>query len=294
MDGLLLVDKPAGMSSFDVVRWVRRVAGTRKVGHTGTLDPLATGLLPIVVGKCTKLARFLSLDAKAYEFGMQLGRETASGDAEGEVVRECGWEHVTRADFERVLTQFQGEISQRPPVFSAIKIDGKRAYQRARDGEEVEMAARPVQIHSLDLLELALPDARLHTHCGAGTYVRSLARDIGEALGSCAFATSIRRTQVGDFSLSEARPLEEITPENVAACVLSPMQMMRAMPRHVADARECRAMGFGQRIEVAGLRVSGGEFVAVADEDSNLVAITQVEAVGETARLKPVRVLKSL
>lgn len=156
------------------------------------------------------------------------------------------------------------------------------------------MVARKVRIYSLELLDLALPDARLHTHCGVGTYVRSLARDIGESLGSCAFATAIRRTQVGDFDLGEATPLDEITPENFAACLLSPMEMMRAMPRHVADERECRALGFGQRIEVSGLTVGLGDFVAVADEDANLVAIAQVEALGEAARLKPTRVLKSL
>jgi tRNA pseudouridine55 synthase len=299
MNGLLLVDKPAGMSSFDVVRRIRRVGGTRKVGHTGTLDPLATGLLPIVVGKCTKLARFLSLDTKEYDFEMELGRETTTGDSEGETERVCPWEHVGVEDLRGALADFRGDIEQVPPVYSAIKINGKRAYKLAREGEQVEMKARPVRIDALELLDCRLPHAKLHTRCGSGTYVRSLVRDIGLRVDSCAYTTAIRRTRVGDFDLSEATPIDEITPENFADLLLAPMEMMRALKTYAADAAECRAIGHGRRIEPRGLSAEPDEFIAVADPAGELVAIAQVVGAPDltnhgSPRLKPVRVLKPI
>lgn len=296
MNGLLLVDKPAGISSFDVVRQVRRVGNTRKVGHTGTLDPLATGLLPIVVGKCTKLARFLTLDVKEYDFEMEFGRETTTGDGEGEFSKTCDWEHLTQDSITKVLGQFRGEIEQVPPVYSAIKIDGKRAYKLAREGKEVDMKARPVTIESLEVRTCDLPEARLHTRCGSGTYVRSLARDIARALESCAYTTLIRRTRVGNFDIAEATPLDAITTDNFAQLLRSPMEMMRGMTGFTGSKARCLALGYGQRIEAEGLDADLHAFVTVADAADELVAITQVEAIsGETGarRLKPVRVLKS-
>ncbi|AWV89553.1 tRNA pseudouridine(55) synthase TruB [Bradymonas sediminis] len=295
MNGLLLIDKPAGISSFDVVRQVRRVGRTRKVGHTGTLDPLATGLLPIVVGSCTKLARFLTLDTKEYDFEMEFGRETTTGDAEGETSKESGWEHVTEDALAQVLGQFRGPIEQVPPIYSAIKINGERAYKLARDGQEVEMKARPVMIESLVLESCSLPRARLHTRCGSGTYVRSLARDIARALDSAAYTTLIRRTRVGDFDLSEATPLAEITPENFAGLLRSPMEMMRGMTTFVADEAQVRAIGYGQQIDAVGLAAEKDAFVAIADAADELVAMAQVKAISDDTgapRLKPVRVLK--
>src|SRR5690554_5885650 len=223
MNGLLLVDKPAGISSFDVVRQIRRVGRTRKVGHTGTLDPLATGLLPIVVGSCTKLARFLTLDTKEYDFEMEFGRETTTGDAEGETSAEGAWEHVSEAALAQVLAKFRGEIAQVPPVYSAIKINGERAYKLAREGQEVAMKPRPVTIESLELQECVLPRARLHTRCGSGTYVRSLARDIARDLVSCAYTTFIRRTRVGVIDFAVGTRLEDITVKNFGGIFDSPM-----------------------------------------------------------------------
>lgn len=295
MNGLLLIDKPAGISSFDVVRQVRRVGKTRKVGHTGTLDPLATGLLPIVVGNCTKLARFLTLDTKEYDFEMEFGRETTTGDAEGETSKEGEWEHVTEATLEEALAQFRGEIEQVPPIYSAIKINGERAYKLAREGKEVEMKARSVTIESLELELFELPKARLHTRCGSGTYVRSLARDIARALDSYAYTTMIRRTRVGDFDLSEATPLDAITTENFADLLRAPMQMMRGMKTFVGDEAQCRALGYGQQVEAEGLEAEVDAFIAVADAADELVAITQVKAFSDDSgapRLKPIRVLK--
>lgn len=295
MNGLLLIDKPAGISSFDVVRQIRRVGRTRKVGHTGTLDPLATGLLPIVVGSCTKLARFLALDTKEYDFEMELGRETTTGDAEGETVAQCAWQHVSEAALAGVLADFRGQIAQVPPVYSAIKVNGERAYKLARDGQQVEMKPRRVTIESLELKACALPRARLHTRCGSGTYVRSLARDIARALDSCAYTTMIRRTRVGDFDLAEATRLEDVTAENFCDLLRPPMAMMRGMTTFVGDEAQCRALGYGQQIDALGLAAEMGAYIAVADAAHELAAIAQVTAFGKDSgapRLKPVRVLK--
>ncbi len=298
MDGLLLVDKPAGISSFDVIRQIRRVANTRKIGHTGTLDPLATGLLPLVVGKCTKLARFLSLDTKEYTFGMRLGVETDTGDSEGEVVRECGWQHIDEAAFRQAVAEFVGDIEQVPPAYSAIKVNGQRAYKLARQGEEVKLEARPVHIEALDVLGFDAPDARLHTRCSSGTYVRSLARDIGAALDSCAFTTSIRRTRVGSFRLDEATPLGEITPDNVSSLLLAPSEMMRDMTTYAASPSECTALSYGQSLvlsddDATRLDLHVDDNVAVVDPAGELAAVTRVRETPDGRLLKPRRVLKA-
>lgn len=292
MNGLLLIDKPAGMTSFDVVRTVRRLAGTRKVGHTGTLDPDATGLLPVAIGQCTKLSNFLVLDRKEYLFEMQLGMATDTDDASGTPIRECPWEHVTESALDAALEGFRGPIMQVPPIYSALKIDGRRAYDLARRGEEVELAARPVEVYELEVLECAFPRIALRAQCSSGTYVRSLARDLGEALGSCAHTTRIHRTQVGSFRIERAVPLAELTPENVAAAVLTPLEMLASLPVYVASEEQCRALGFGQRI-VGALDLAPGATVAVASPGGELVAVVDVEAVlGEgQVRLKPRRVL---
>ncbi|QDG54264.1 tRNA pseudouridine(55) synthase TruB [Persicimonas caeni] len=292
MDGLLLVDKPTGMTSFDVIRNIRRVANTRKIGHTGTLDPQASGLLPLVVGRCTKLANFLSLDVKEYDFEMELGVETETGDVEGEAVRECPWEHVSEEAIREACEQFIGEIEQVPPIYSAVKVNGKRAYELARKGEEFELEPRPVTIESLSLVSFEPPRAKLHTRCGSGTYVRALVRDLGGALGSCAYTTAIRRTVVGRFSLDEATPLAEITPENFSDLLLPPIELMREFPTYTVDESMCLALGYGQNIQPERLDVDVDSFVAVANEAGELVAVTVARETEEGLALRPKRVLK--
>ncbi len=295
MDGLLLVDKPLGVTSYDVIRKLRKVADTSKIGHTGTLDPHASGLLPLVVGKCTKLANFLSLDTKAYDFEMELGTETETGDIEGEAVRECPWEHVTEEDIADVCERLIGEIEQVPPIYSAVKVDGKRAYERARDGEEFELRARIVRIDSLELLAFEPPRARLHVRCGSGTYVRALVRDMGGMLGSCAYTTAIRRTGVGSFRLEEATPLDQITPENVDALLLPPRELMRDLPAYHADRDEAAALSYGQsiRLRESDIEITIDEYVAVIDELGELAAVTRAAETPRGFELKPSRVLKA-
>lgn len=212
LHGVALVDKPAGMSSFSVVSRIRRAfksVGVTKAGHTGTLDPLATGLLPICVGEATKFAQRLLDSDKGYSATIKLGAATTSGDAEGEVTAQSDV-RVDRAAVEAVLAQFRGPISQTPPIYSALKIAGKPAYEYARAGKVVEMAARSVTIHSLALTAFDA-DAQtfdIDVRCSKGTYIRSLAVDVAIALGSVGHLAALRRTRTGGFDLAAAKPLD--------------------------------------------------------------------------------------
>jgi tRNA pseudouridine55 synthase len=200
ISGILLLDKPLGLSSNHALQQVKRLYDARKAGHTGSLDPLADGMLPICLGDATKLSAFL-LDAdKHYWFRVKLGQATATGDAEGEVLRTRPVEGISRANIEQVLRCFLGEIEQLPPMYSALKHQGKRLYELAREGIEVEREPRKVRIHQLSLERVDLPEFELRVHCSKGTYVRTLAEDIGEALGCGAHVTALRRTGVGPYT----------------------------------------------------------------------------------------------
>ncbi|MCW2832887.1 MAG: tRNA pseudouridine synthase [Nocardioides sp.] len=212
--GLVIVDKAAGMTSHDVVARVRRLAGTRKVGHAGTLDPMATGVLVLGINRATRLLGHLMLTEKAYDATIRLGMSTTTDDAEGEVTATtpAGFLRPDLVDAE--LARQVGEIMQVPTAVSAIKVAGKRAYQRVRDGEEVELTARPVTIHSLEVRDRRVVedclDVDISVRCSSGTYIRAIARDLGATLGVGGHLTALRRTAVGGFDLSHAHTLEEL------------------------------------------------------------------------------------
>jgi tRNA pseudouridine55 synthase len=208
--GLVVVDKPGGLTSHDVVARVRRLAGTRKVGHAGTLDPMATGVLVLGVGRATRLLGHLTLADKRYDATVRLGVTTTTDDAEGEVVTRATTDAVTEDAVRGVLAGFVGEIDQVPSAVSAIKVDGERAYARARKGEPVDLPARRVTIHGLDVVEVELPDVAIRVHCSSGTYIRAIARDLGSALGVGGHLTSLRRTSVGPFTLAESHTLDDL------------------------------------------------------------------------------------
>jgi tRNA pseudouridine55 synthase len=207
-DGIILIDKPAGMSSFGVVARVRRqltqhFGHKMKVGHTGTLDPFATGLMILVVGKeCKNAQKYSKLD-KVYEATIVLGKTSSTGDPEGEV-EEVSNKKVVQADIEKVLKQFTGEITQTPPAFSAIKVDGQRAYKLARAGKKVEIPARNVTIYSLQLLSYEYPALKIRTNVSSGTYIRTLAQDIGDKLGVGGYCSELRRISIDKYSIKEA------------------------------------------------------------------------------------------
>ena len=213
MEEIIYVDKPVGMSSFGAVARVRRILSQReghkvKVGHTGTLDPFATGLLILLAGKATKKAPELTKKDKVYEAVMKLGFTSTTGDPEGEIT-ETGIEAPSLERIEEILPEFRGVIEQRPPMFSAIKINGQRAYKLARAGKEVEIPTRQVEIYELEVLEYNAPYLKIRTHVSSGTYIRSLAEDIGKRLGCGAYLTELRRTRIADFDI-EKLPLFEL------------------------------------------------------------------------------------
>jgi tRNA pseudouridine55 synthase len=213
IDGIILIDKPAAMTSFGVVARVRRVLSEQngkktKVGHCGTLDPFATGLLILCVGQeCKNAGEYMKHD-KVYEATIRLGQVSSTGDPEGEIT-EVSEAQPSREQVEQVLRQFTGEIQQTPPMHSAIKINGQRAYHLARKGEVVEMPTRTVTIHSLELVDYTYPELKIRTHVSSGTYIRSLAIDIGEALGTGAYCTQLRRTRIADWDIANAQTLEQ-------------------------------------------------------------------------------------
>jgi tRNA pseudouridine55 synthase len=211
---ILLVDKPTTWTSFNVVSKVRgtlrKLCGHRvKVGHAGTLDPLASGLLIIGTGACTKQLPSLTSEDKAYTATLRLGAITASYDAETEEEQPLPWEHITERDIRAVLSRFEGEIQQRPPNFSAKRFEGERAYHLARKGEHVDLAKAPVRIDRLELVSIQGRDITIEVDCSKGTYIRSLAHDIGQGLGCGSYLSALRRTRSGSFSLADARTPEE-------------------------------------------------------------------------------------
>lgn len=210
MNGVLVVDKPRGITSFDVVREVRRALGVKKVGHTGTLDPMATGVLPVCVGEATKIAQFITEATKSYDATVKLGATTDTLDAEGKVLETRPVPEMSRERLEAALQRFRGSFEQVPPMYSAIKIGGKRLYELARAGEEVERQARSVTVFELLLRDFSADEVKLSVTCSKGFFVRSLAADLGEALGCGAHLVALRRTQSGPFKLAQAMPLDEV------------------------------------------------------------------------------------
>jgi tRNA pseudouridine55 synthase len=209
ISGVLVVDKPIGLTSHDVVQIIRKGTNIRRAGHTGTLDPRASGVLVILIGPAVRLSEYVSASDKRYQAVVRLGQSTDTYDADGRVVSTSPV-NITEEEFENALKQFIGEIEQVPPPYSAVKVKGKKAYEMAREGEEVELLPRKIQVYNLDLLEWAPPDAVIDVYCSSGTYVRSLAHDLGEALGCGAHLVGLRRTKSGRFTLRDAVPLRKL------------------------------------------------------------------------------------
>ena len=274
LEGLLLVDKPAGWTSHDVVARIRRVCGTRRVGHAGTLDPMATGVLVLGVGRATKLLTFLVGSDKGYAATVRLGQATVTDDAEGEVVASADAAGVTRSALDAAVARLTGAIEQVPSSVSAIKIDGQRSYARVRSGEDVQLAARPVTVSRFAVLDVrpvgACLDVDVEVEVSSGTYVRALARDLGAALGVGGHLTVLRRTRVGRFGIGDAVPLETLEPG--APVPLLPMgEAARGQfAVHELTAEEAAALGYGRRIPAAR---EGDPVVAALAPDGSLVAM---------------------
>jgi len=210
ISGVLVVDKPVGMTSHDVVQAIRNGTGLRRAGHTGTLDPRASGVLVILVGPAVRLSEYVSASDKRYQAIIRMGGKTDTFDSDGKMTQANQPVDVTESQFEEVLKTFVGEIEQTPPPYSAVKVQGRKAYEMARKGEEVDLAPRKITVHHLEVLEWAPPEAVIDVHCSSGTYVRSLANDLGEKLGCGAYLVGLRRTKSGRFSLRDATPLRKL------------------------------------------------------------------------------------
>ena len=286
-DGLVVVDKPAGWTSHDVVAKSRGLLGTRKVGHAGTLDPDATGVLLLGVGRATKLLRFLSPLGKSYVGEVVLGVATSTLDAAGEVVATYDMSAVTVEDARRVVdAQLTGDILQVPPMVSALKVGGRRLHELARAGVEVERAARPVTVSSFTVDAVAgAPDVlRIAVTCSSGTYVRSLAADLGAALGGGAHLRNLRRTSVGPFTLADAVPLTEVSPE----AVRPPAEAVRHLDAVTIDSDLAGEVAVGKVLGRDQLGVTGEGPWAVLGEDGALLAVYEAHK-GTT--VKPTLVL---
>jgi len=268
--GLVVVDKPAGLTSHDVVSRVRRLAGTRKVGHAGTLDPMATGVLVLGVNRATRLLGHLMLTEKAYDATVRLGVSTTTDDAEGEVLTTASTAGVDEEAVRAALAAFVGDIEQVPTAVSAIKVDGKRAYQRVREGEDVQLKARPVTVHELVVHEICRTgehlDVRISVRCSSGTYIRAIARDLGARLGVGGHLTVLRRTAVGPYDLTAAQTLEELGDDFRLMPIAEAAR--RAFPARELDGPQAADVRVGRALDLA---VDG--LTAVFDPDGEFLAL---------------------
>jgi tRNA pseudouridine55 synthase len=295
-DGLVIVDKPGGWTSHDLVGKMRRLVGTRRVGHAGTLDPMATGVLVLGIERATRLLGHLALTRKEYEATIRLGQRTITDDAEGEVTGQAPAERVAQVPDEAIaeaIAKLSGEIMQVPSSVSAIKVDGVRSYARVRSGDEVKLAARPITVYAFDLREVrhlaaeGLIDLDVRVECSSGTYIRALARDLGEQLGVGGHLTALRRTRVGPYTLAEAVPLAELTALAEAGQPVPVLPIAEAagaaFPRYDADEEQAKAIAHGGPLPSRDL---GPGPIAVFAPDGAFLALVEEQG----RRCKPIAV----
>ena len=289
IDGVLLLDKPLNMSSNHALQKVKRLFNAQKAGHTGSLDPLATGMLPVCLGEATKISAFL-LDAdKTYRFKCKLGSKTQTADAEGEVIETMPYEHISLADIQKVIPDFLGDIEQIPPMYSAIKKDGQRLYELARKGEEVERKPRSVSIYRLEVLDFGRGEIELEVECSKGTYVRTLAEDIAAALGTCAYVTELRRLTVGPYKngMVTLEQLESLAHEGTELdkLLLGADSGIIDWPEVRLDEDTAYYLKLGQAVQVARAPTEG--YVRIYDEEKFL----GVGMIQEDGKVAPKRMM---
>lgn len=275
LTGFVVVDKPPAMTSHDVVARMRRIARTRKVGHGGTLDPMATGVLVLAVGRITRLLTYVTGCDKSYDAVIRLGQATVTDDAEGEVTATVDATAVTDADIEAALAPMRGDVEQVPSAVSAVKVNGQRAYKRVRDGEDVQLEPRPVTISRLDVTDVGRGehlDVSVTVDCSSGTYIRAIARDLGAALGVGGHLTALRRTRVGGFTLAEARTLDVLAEADTPVTHSTVETVRRLMPVRDIDTDEVRKLGYGQKLTPIG---RPGPYAAVGPGDVVAAILTE-------------------
>ncbi|MBU8811872.1 tRNA pseudouridine(55) synthase TruB [Mycolicibacterium goodii] len=285
--GLVIVDKPAGMTSHDVVGRCRRLFGTRKVGHAGTLDPMATGVLVIGIERATKILGLLTATDKSYTATIRLGRTTTTDDAEGEVLQDVPAGAVTDERIRAAVDELRGDIEQVPSTVSAIKVGGQRAYKLAREGQSVALAARPVRIDRFDVLDIRRSgdrvDVDVEVDCSSGTYIRALARDVGAALGVGGHLTALRRTRVGRYGLAEAHTLDDLAERPQLSYSLDTACLV-GFPRRDLSLEEAEDARHGRPLRSAGI---DGVYAATAP-DGQVIALLQ-DGAGRTSNVVVLR-----
>ncbi len=286
MNGILNVDKPAGMTSHDVVGRVRRLAHQKRVGHAGTLDPDATGVLLVCLGQATRLSDYLAAEGKEYRAVLALGQTTTTEDASGEVLTEADASAINKIELAALLPRFTGDIQQTPPMVSAVHHEGKRLYELARAGITVERTARTIRIDRIDLLDFVpgtIATATLDIACGKGTYIRTLCADLGAALGVGGHMQSLRRTQVGMFTVEAATPLDALTEENLPDLLVSSAAALESWPSQTALGAECSDIKAGRALPS---NLPPETVACVLDEFGELIALGRAD--GE--HLRPFKV----
>jgi tRNA pseudouridine55 synthase len=278
VDGVIVVDKTEGMTSHDVVNRVRRIAGLRRVGHLGTLDPMATGVLPLVLGRATRLAQFFSAGEKTYDARIQFGWSTDTYDRQGEPASEPVEPRFTRAELETALARFRGSFLQTPPPFSAKKVAGTPAYRLARKGTPVELRPVQVQVFGLDLLEFDGPTARIRLRCSAGTYLRGIAHDVGRELGCGAFLTALRRIAAAEFTESQAFTLEALADlaraGSLAEALIPAVRVLPEFPNALVDTVTAGQIRHGKDFRLSPfVERSGSRYVKAVSPEGDLIAI---------------------
>ncbi|NWG02770.1 MAG: tRNA pseudouridine(55) synthase TruB [Syntrophaceae bacterium] len=310
MDGLLIIDKSEGMTSLDVVREIKRRLRAKKAGHIGTLDPFATGVLPIAINEGTKLVPFIEEGPKEYEVTLQLGEETTTDDWTGKVVMKKPWEEVQPEKIEALLSSFLGKIQQTPPMFSAIKMQGKPLYRLARKGVEVERKQREVEIYKIQLKKIDLPFVHFQISCSKGTYIRSLGRDLGRKIGCGGHLRHLRRTRSGPFTLEQAIPWSTVKGffrrYQFSPWLISLEEALPSLPELIGDEQLVRKVRFGKEMVVQDLPsqvlppFDKGEWVKISSPMEGLVAILKSEIRGgeipwadpETVAFRPIRIFQ--
>ncbi|MCE1253169.1 MAG: tRNA pseudouridine(55) synthase TruB [Anaerolineae bacterium] len=288
ISGVLVVDKPVGLTSHDVVQIIRKGTNIRRAGHTGTLDPRASGVLVVLVGPAVRLSEYVSASDKRYQAVMQLGASTDTYDADGTVTSTAPVE-VSEEQFDDALQTFVGEIEQVPPPYSAVKVKGKKAYEMAREGEEVDLAPRKIKVYSLELLEWAPPEVVIDVYCSSGTYVRSLAHDLGEKLGCGAHLVGLRRTKSGRFTLRDAVPLRKLRESFETGSwyqyLIPAAEALTDWPAIELSHEQVESVRHGHRVAVESTL---GEWVRGISEQGELVALMEFDS--ETSEYQPRKV----
>jgi tRNA pseudouridine55 synthase len=278
-DGLVIVDKPGGMTSHDVVARIRRLAGTRKVGHAGTLDPMATGVLVVGIEKATRLLGYLTATEKRYDATIRLGQSTSTDDAEGEITGGASAKDLTAETIAKKVTDLTGEIQQIPPAVSAIKVDGQRAYKLTRAGAAPELKPRPVTVYEFTITDIRAVgdgterDVDATVRCSSGTYIRALARDLGHTLGTGGHLTRLRRTRVGGYGLEDAQTLDQLTERFVVMPLAQ--AAAAAFPRRDLSADEARRLAHGGRLAPEDSAAAPGPTAAFAPDGSLVALLTE-------------------